>query len=114
MIISKYNCIYFDDMVAKYVTMLNKPVIFIRSYGWNNSADEQKIQQSKEIYKNSLPLDVYTTMDQCEFSVIEIDDVEEAIEFCEDSFPESAEKCDPELYVYYKVFNAQGQVVASN
>lgn len=114
MIISEYNSIYFDDMVAKYVNMLGKPIIFIRAYGWNNCKDLQKIEQSKEIYKNSLPLDIYTTMEQCEFSVIEINDLEEAIEFCEDNFPESSDKCESEFYVYYKVFNAQGQVVASN
>ena len=114
MIVSEYNCVYFEDMVSKYVSMLGKSIIFIRSYGWNNSDDEQKVQESKEIYKTTLPLDVYTTMDQCEFCVIEIDDVEEAIEFCEDSFPESSDKCELEFYIQYEVFNAQGQVVASN
>ncbi len=114
MIISEYNCVYFEDMVAKYVSFLGKPVIYIRTYGWNNSENLEKINESKEIYKNMLPLDVFTTMEQCEFSVIEIDDVEEAIEFCEDSFPESAQNCEVEFYVQYEVFNAQGQVVASN
>ena len=114
MIISEYNCVYFEDMVAKYVAMLGKPVIFIRAYGWNNYTDQEKIEQSKELYKGTLPLDVYTTIDQCEFSVIEIDDVEEAIEFCEDSLSESSDKCEPEFYIQYKVFNSQGQVVASN
>lgn len=114
MIVSDYNCVYFEDMVAKYVSMLGKPVIYIRSYGWNNTDDVEKIQISMEIYKTLLPLDLYVTMSQCEFSFIEIDDIEEAIEFCEDSFPESSTKCDPESYIQYTVFNDQGQVVASN
>jgi hypothetical protein len=114
MIVSEYNCVYFEDMVAKYVTMLGKPVIFIRTYGWNNYTDQEKIQQSKDLYKSTLPLDMYTTMEQCEFSVVEIDDIEEAIEFCEDNFPESSDKCEPEFYVQYQVFNVLGQVVANN
>lgn len=114
MIVSDYNCVYFEDMVAKYVSMLGKPVIYIRSYGWNNTDDAEKIQISMEIYKTTLPLDVYVTMSQCEFSFIEIDDIEEAIDFVEDSFPESSTKCDPESYIQYIVFNDQGHVVASN
>lgn len=114
MINSEYTCIYFEDMVDKYVSMLGKPVIFIRVHGWYNSDNTEKISQSKEVYKNTLPLDVYTTMEQSEFFVIEIDSVEEAIEFCEESFPESSEKCEKEFYVKYEVFNSQGQVVASN
>jgi hypothetical protein len=114
MIVSEYNCVYFEDMMAKYISLLGKPIIFLRSYGWNNCADSEKIEKSKELYKTFLPLDVYTTLTQCEFSVIEIGDVGEAIEFCEDSFPESFEKCNDEEYIHYKVFNAQGQVVANN
>lgn len=114
MIVSNYNCVYFEDMVAKYVSMIGKPVIYIRTYGWNNTDDAEKIELSMETYKTLLPLDLYVTMSQCEFSFIEIDDIEEAIEFCEDSFPESSTKCDPESYIQYTVFNDQGQVVASN
>ena len=102
MIVSNYNCVYFEDMVAKYVTMLGKPVIYIRSYGWNNTTDVEKIQTSMEIYKNLLPLDLYVTISQCEFSFVEIENIEEAIEF------------EPESYIQYTVFNVQGQVVANN
>ena len=111
MIVSNYNCVYFEDMVAKYVTMLGKPVIYIRSYGWNNTTDVEKIQTSMEIYKNLLPLDLYVTISQCEFSFVEIENIEEAIEFCE---PLDPEKCEPESYIQYTVFNVQGQVVANN
>lgn len=115
MIVSEYTCVYFEDMVAKYVSLIGKPIVFLRSYGWNNCDDCEKVEQSKELYKNFLPLDIYTTLTQCEFCVLEINDVEEAIEFCEDSFPESFDKCaHDEEYIHYKVFNAQGQVVASN
>lgn len=114
MIISDYICVYFDDLILKYAVMVNKPIIFIRSYGWNNCENQEKIVESKKVYKQSLPLDVYTTMEQSEFSFIEIESVEEALEFCEDNFPESTDKCEPEFYVHYKVFNGQGHIIASN
>ena len=114
MIVSEYNCIYFEDMVSKYTTMLGKPVIYIRSYGWNNSENVDKINESMDLYRSTLPPDLFTAMYQCEFSFMEIDDAEEAIQFCEDSFPESMEKCELEYYLHYSVYNAQGQIVASN
>ena len=114
MIVSNYNCVYFEDMLSKYVSVIAKPLIYIRSYGWNNTNDVEKINASMEIYKNLLPLDLYVTMTQSEFSFIEIDNIEEAIEFCEDSFPESSTACDPESYVQYMVYNDKGQVVANN
>ena len=114
MIISEYNCIYFEDMVSEYVLSLQKPVIFLRIYGWYNSENEEKINESKEIYRQQLPLDVYTAMLEGEFLFIKIDNIDEAMEFCEDNFPESIDKCEKEFYIQYKVFNTQGQVVGNN
>jgi hypothetical protein len=114
MIISEYNCIYFEDMVSEYVITLQKPVIFFRIYGWYNSKDTEKINESKEIYRQSLPLDIYTAMSEGEFVFVKIDNVDEAMEFCEDNFPESIDKCEKEFYIQYKVFNTKGQIVGNN
>jgi hypothetical protein len=94
--------------------MIGKPHIYIRTYGWNNSTNVDKINESKEVYKNILPKDMFITLDQCEFSMIEVNDVKEAMEFCEDNFPDSSTECEPEFYIHYTIFNAEGQILESN
>jgi len=115
MIVSDYNCLYFEDMLGKYARLIEKPIIFVRTVGWNDpDLNEEKVLESKEIYKNLLPLDVYTCISETESSVIEIDNIDEAILQIGDIFPESKDSCEKELYIYFAVFNTKGQLVISN
>jgi hypothetical protein len=101
-------------MISKCIKLTGNPVIFFRSFGWNNSTDIEKINESMEVYKAQLPLDIYTLLFESEFSFVEIDDVDEALEFCEDNFPESIDKCEKEFYIHYTIFNSEGQVITNN
>jgi len=115
MIVSDYNCLYFEDMLGKYARLIEKPIVFVRSVGWNDSyLDAEKVLESKEVYKNLLPTDIYTCISETEFNVIEIDSIEEAIEQFIDIFPENKDVCEKEFYIYYAIFNVEGQLVISN
>jgi len=115
MIVSDYNCLYFEDMLGKYARLIKTPIIFVRTVGWNDpNSNVEKVLESKEIYKNLLPLDVYTCITETEFSIIEIDDIEEAISEIGGIFPENKDSCERELYIYFAIFNAEGQLIISN
>jgi len=95
--------------------MLGKPVIYIRTYGWNNSSNVDKINESMEIYKNILPVDIFNTMKNTEFLFIEVDNIVEAEEFLSHNFPESQSNVGfPELYVHFSLCNELGQIILSN
>jgi len=115
MIVSDYNCLYFEDMLGKYARLIEKPIIFVRTVGWSDAySNAEKVLESKEVYKNLLPLDVYTCISETEFSVIEIDNIDEAISEVADIFPENKDSCEKELYIYFAIFNVEGQLVVSN
>lgn len=115
MIVSDYDCLYFEDMLGKYACLVKKPIIFVRTVGWNDpDSNAEKVLESKEIYKNLLPLDIYTCITETEFSVIEIDSIEEAISEICDIFPENKDLEGKELYIYFAIFNSQGQLILSN
>ena len=115
MIVSDYNCLYFEDMLGKYARLIEKPIIFVRSIGWHNpDSNAEKVLESKEAYKVLLSLDIYTCISETEFSVIEIDDIEEAIEEIGNIFPENKDSCEEEFYIYFAIFNNEGQLIISN
>jgi hypothetical protein len=112
---SDYQIFYFDNFIENYAKMLGKPVIYLRSYGWNNSSDVDKINQSIETWTNILPLDILTYLKNSEFCFIEVDDIADAAEFLQNSFPTSqSDVAYPELYIHYTLCNEIGQVILSN
>lgn len=112
---SDYQIYHLDNFVENYARMLGKPVIYIRTYGWNNSDDVEKINQSMDFYKDILPLDIFNSMKQTEFLFVEVDDIVEADRFLDSNFPESQSDVGyPELYVHYSLCNELGQIIASN
>lgn len=112
---SDYQIYHLDNFIENYARMLGKPVIYIRTYGWNNSNDVEKINQSMDFYKNILPTDIFNSMKQTEFLFVEVDDIVEADQFLDSNFPESqSDVAYPELYVHYSLCNEQGQIIASN
>lgn len=115
MLVSDYNCLYFEDMLGKYARLIEKPIIFVRTVGWSDpDSNAENVLESKEVYKNLLPLDMYTCISETELSVIEIDNIDEAISEIADVFPENKDSCEKEFYIYFAIFNVEGQLVVSN
>jgi len=112
---TNYVAKYFEDFIGESAKAKNRGVIFLRSWGWNNTKDIEQINASMELYKMRLPLDIYTALHQSEFVFVEIDNVVEAMEFCEDMFPQSqASTAEQAFYIFYAIYNDQGQIIASN
>lgn len=110
-----YDVYYFDNFIENYARMKGKPVVMLRSYGWNNSTDVDAINASYETYKSILPTDMWTALKQSEFVFLEVDDMQMTIEFLEASFPVSqAETTTPENYIFYSLCNVEGQTILTN
>lgn len=110
-----YDVFYFDNFIERYAATTGKGVIYLRSYGWNNSSDVDAINASMDLYRDLLPLDMFTALQQSEFVFVEVDDLDDTIEFLETTFPESQENCAvPENYIHFSLYNSLGQSVLSN
>jgi len=115
MLHTTYDIFFLDNFIERYAKAIGKSVIYLRSYGWNNSSNVDLINQSMEFYTAILPLDIFTSLHGSEFSFVEVDDVNEAAEFLETNFPKSQEACSVvEYYIHYSLYNDQGQLVLSN
>jgi hypothetical protein len=112
---SEYQIFFFDNFIERYAKLSGKPIIYIRTYGWNNSQDVEKINESMSIWQDILPNDMFTVMKNSEFSFVEVSNLEEAVDFLETNFPTSqAEVAFPELYVHFSLCNELGQIILSN
>lgn len=113
-----------ETSIGRYAKALSKPMVFLRAYGWNNSTDTVKINASMDLYKEIIPLDVWTSMHTGEFNVIELDNlsddpttgytIDDVMDFLEEAFPPNQASVEKEVYVFYAVYNALGQVILSN
>lgn len=111
---TEYEIFQFDNFIEKAALALKKPVVFIRSYGWNHSQNIEKINESMDIYRDLLPLDMFESMRMSEFIFLTLDNIEEAMLFFDETFPKSQADCDPELYVFYSIINELGQTILTN
>lgn len=112
---SDYDVFYFDNFIERYAAAKERAVIYLRSYGWNNSTNVDAINESREFYKGILPLEVWTALDSSEFVFLEVDDIEEAMEWLDANFPSTQEGLPtPENYIHYSLFNSQGQIIFDN
>lgn len=115
MINQNYQIYDLETSIGRHVALRGVPMIYIRAYGWNNTDDVAKINESREIYKGILPLDLWTQMDQSEYNLIELESLDGVVDFLEDSFPESQATCtEPAQYIFYALYNELGQVIESN
>lgn len=114
-----------EETIGKYGKLLGKPMLYLRAVGWNNSSDVTKINASRDLYKDLVPLDMWTSMDTSEFNVVELQNFKEEgddtgytlndmMTFLSDNFPSSQASVEAERYVFYALFNNQGQIIASN
>lgn len=113
---NNYTVFYFDNFIERYAAQLGKPVIYLRSTGWNASSDVDAINASYEVYKNILPIDVWTALKNSEHVFMESDDlIDDIVIWLNDNFPSSQESCVvPENYIYYALANSQGQIIENN
>ena len=79
-----------------------------------NVDDVEKINKSIEIYKTILPLDLYTMLFQSEWNIIELESMSDIMTFLEDFFPKSQTSVEKEMYIFYALYNEQGQLILSN
>ena len=113
---TNYQVYDLETAVGKYAAKIQQPVLFLRTTGWNNSSDVDKINASKAIYADTIPTDMYNQLINGEWHVTVLDEMSDIVKFLDDTFPESQAQVvdDPEMYIYYALFNDQGQVIDSN
>ena len=112
---NNYDVFYFDNFIERYVASNNKSLIYLRSTGWNNSSDVDAINASYDLYRDLLPLDLFTALQNSEFVFVEVHDLVETEEFLTSNFPENQASCArPEDYIHYTLFNAAGQTIMAN
>lgn len=112
---TSYELFYFDNFIESYARLANKPVVYYRSTGWNNSSNVDAINASYETYRTILPLDLWTALKQSEHVFMVVDSIEDTMTFVENNLPESqAGTSVPENYIFYSLCNAEGQTIASN
>ena len=111
-----YQVYDLETAIGKYAAKIQQPVLFLRTTGWNNSSDVDKINASKAIYANTIPTDMYNQLVNGEWHVTVLDEMSDVQQFLIDTFPASQAQVadDPEMYIYYALFNDQGQVIDSN
>jgi len=111
---TEYQIYDLQTFIGRYAALAGKPLIFFRVYGWNNSTDVDAINSSIELYESMLPLDFTTLFKDSEYLVVEMESILEAEKFLLDNFPLRQEGTPTEQYIFYTLYNDQGQVIMDN
>ena len=113
---TNYQVYDLETAIGKYAAKIQQPVLFLRTTGWNNSSDVDKINASKAIYADTVPTDMYNQLVNGEWHVTVLDELSDVEQFLDDTFPTSQAQVasNPEMYIYYALFNDHGQVIDSN
>ena len=113
---TNYQVYDLETAVGNYAAKIQKPVLFLRTTGWSNSSDVDKINASRAIYADTIPTDMYTQLVNGEWHVTVLDELSDIQQFVTDTFPESQAQVasNPEMYIFYALYNDQGQVIDSN
>ncbi len=111
---TEYQIYDLQTFIGRYAALAGKPLIFFRVYGWNNSTDVDAINSSIELYEGMLPLDFTTLFRDSEYLVVEMESILEAEKFLLDNFPLTQEGTPKEQYIFYALYNDQGQVIMDN
>ena len=115
MINQNYQIFNLQEILGRYAMTAGVPLAFIRVTGWNNSTNVDAINTSIQLYKNILPLDMWTCLNQSEHVFAEVDDITDMLNFLESNLPESqASTSTPENYIFYSLANSSGQIIATN
>ena len=116
MINQNYQIFNLQEILGRYALAAGKPLAFIRVTGWNNSTDVDAINTSIARYTSMLESDLIADMKESEYVIVELERLDQGVmEYFEDNFPENqASVANPELYIFYALYNEDGQLIASN
>lgn len=110
-----YEVFYFDNFIGRYAAAIGKPVVYFRATGWNTSTNVDAINASYDLYRDILPLDLWTALKNSEIVFMEVEDLDDVQNFLDNDLPESqASTATPENYIFYALYNAEGQLITSN
>lgn len=109
-----YQIYDLQTFIGRYALLAGKPLIYFRVYGWNNSNDVDAINASMDLYESILPIDFNILFRDSEHLIVEMDSIIEAEQFLLDSFPRTQADVPKEQYIFYALYNDQGQVILDN
>lgn len=111
---TEYQIYDLQTFIGRYAALAGKPLIYFRVYGWNNSTDVDAINASIALYESILPIDFTILFKDSEHLIVEMDSILEAEKFLTDNFPETQAGVPKEQYIFYALYNDQGQVILDN
>lgn len=110
-----YETFYFENFIENYAATKGKAVLYLRSTGWNSSTDVDAINASYDLYKSILPLDIWTALKESEHVFLEVDDLEDTLNFVQAVLPDSqATTSNPVNYIFWSLVNSDGQTINNN
>jgi len=74
-----YDVYFFDNFIERYALAKGKPVVLLRSYGWNHSTDVDAINASYAVYESILPTDMWTALKNSEYVFLEVEDLDDTL-----------------------------------
>ena len=116
MINQNYQIFNLQEILGRYAMTAGVPLAFIRVTGWNNSTNVDAINTSIARYSKMLESDLIADMKDSEYVVVELEKLDQGVlDYFDDNFPDSqASVANPEMYVFYALYNDLGQLIASN
>jgi hypothetical protein len=110
----EYQLYDLQTFIGRYAALAKKPLVYFRVYGWNNSTDVDAINSSIAIYNEMLPVDYMILFKDSEHVVLELEEMGDVMNFLQDSFPAQQEGTPTEQYIFYALYNDEGQVILDN
>ena len=110
----EYQLYDLQTFIGRYAALAGKPLVFFRVYGWNNSTDVDAINASIALYDGMLPVDYMILFKDSEYVVLELEEMGDIMNFLQDNFPPQQEGTPTEQYIFYALYNAEGQVILDN
>ena len=110
----QYQLYDLQTFIGRYAALTGKPLVYFRVYGWNNSTDVDAINASMELYSSILPLDYTTVFKDSEHVVLELEEMGDIMNFLQDNFPAQQAGTPKEQYIFYALYNDEGQVILAN
>lgn len=110
----EYQLYDLQTFIGRYAALAGKPLVYFRVYGWNNSTNVDAINSSIALYNDTLPVDYMVLFKDSEHVVLELEEMGDVMNFLQDSFPAQQEGTPTEQYIFYALYNTEGQVILDN
>lgn len=111
-----YQIYNLQEFIGLYAAATQTPMAFVRVTGWHNSSDVDKINEAITTYGSLLENDMMNEFRDSEYNFITLEQLDEhVLMYFEDNFPSSQTAVtNSEMYIFYALYNDQGQLIASN